>query len=234
VSRSVGAVQPPVTVLERLAPSDVEAVHRLVERVAAHDEVGPMSEHVLLHLPDGGDDGVLHVLARDGDGALVGYGHLDVTDRVAGSSAELAVDPQHRRAGIGRALVEQLLRLSPDGRLRLWAHGDSPGAAHLAADLGLARTRVLLQMRRQLTGPLPEVRLPDGIAVRTFVPGQDDGGLAGRERARLRGPPRAGPLGEGGARPAAGRAVVRPVRVLPGRAGRRAARLPLDQGARGR
>lgn len=167
-------MQPPVEVLDRLSPTDVAAVHRLVEQVAEADGVGPMSEHVLLHLPGGGDEGVTHLLARGPDGRLAGYAHLDVTDRVAGSSAELAVDPAHRQRGAGRALVEGLLRRTPDGRLRLWAHGDAPAAAALAERLGFARTRVLLQMRRPLDGPLPDVRLPAGVAVRSFVVGRDE------------------------------------------------------------
>jgi mycothiol synthase len=175
-------LQPP-DLLDRLSPSDVEAVHALVERVAEADGVGPLSEHVLLHLPAGGDAGVRHVLARDGD-ALVGYAHLDVTDRVAGSSAELAVDPHARGAGTGRALVDRLVQSTPDGRLRLWAHGEHPAAAALAERLRFVRTRVLLRMRRSLDAPLPEPRLPDGVTVRTFVVGADETGwLAVNARA---------------------------------------------------
>ena len=165
-------MQPPQS-LDLLSPADVAQVRRLVDRVVVADGVGPMSEHVLLHLPAGGDPGVRHLVVRDGD-RIVGYAHLDVTDQVEGSSAELAVDPAARRAGVGRALVERLVQESPDGRLRLWAHGEHPAAAALADHLGFARTRVLLQMRRSLDAPLPEVRLPDGVVVRTFVVGRDE------------------------------------------------------------
>jgi mycothiol synthase len=163
-------------VLDRLPPADVEAVRRLVDSVTASDGVGPLSEHVLLHLPGGGDDGVSHVLARDGTGRLRGYAHLDVTDQVAGSSAELAVAPEARAQGVARTLVETLLSRTPDGRLRLWAHGDTGAAAALAAALGFARTRVLLQMRRSLDEPLPDLHLPDGVTVRTFEVGRDEDG----------------------------------------------------------
>ncbi|MFP5219049.1 MAG: mycothiol synthase [Actinomycetes bacterium] len=164
---------PDVAVLDRLAPPDVEAVRSLVDRVTQADGVGPLSEHVLLHLPGGGDVGVHHVLVRDG-GELVGYAHLDVTDRVAGSSAELAVDPAARGRGHGRRLVEALVERTPDGRLRLWAHGDLPAAGALAEHLGFARTRVLRQMRRSLAEPLPDVELPAGVRVRTFEIGRDE------------------------------------------------------------
>jgi len=165
-------------VLGRLRPTQVEAVRRLVEQVSAADGVGPLSEHVMLHLPRGGDADVRNLLVTDDlmtdDGELLGYAHLDVTDKVEGSSAELAVHPGARRRGVARELVVALLAESPDGRLRLWAHGEHPAAAALAASLGFERTRVLWQMRRSLREPLPEPRLPAGVELRTFEVGQDE------------------------------------------------------------
>ena len=161
-------------VLGRLEPADVAEVHALVERATAADATAPLSEHVLLHLPRGGDEEVRNLLVRGDGGAVVAYAHLDVTDAVEGSSAELVVDPAARGRGLGRALVEAVLAQTPDGRLRLWAHGDRPEAAALAASMGFRRSRVLLQMRRPLTAPLPEARLPDGVRLRTFRPGEDE------------------------------------------------------------
>ncbi len=157
----------------RLSADEVQQVRDLIELVQAHDRTPPLSDHVMLHLPRGGDQDVRHLLAYDGDD-LVGYAHLDVTDVVAGSSAELAVRPTARGAGIGRLLVEQLLTLSPDGRLRLWAHGEHPAAAALAQALGFSRVRSLWQMRLPLAAPLPAVLLPEGIALRTFEVGRDE------------------------------------------------------------
>src|SRR3954447_11789030 len=111
-----------------LTGDEVPAVRRLVDEVTAADGVRPFSDHVMLHLPRGGDTDVRHLLAYDGD-RLVAAAHLHVTDEVAGSSAELAVHPDARHHGIGRALVTTLLTLSPDGRLRLWAHGEHPPPA---------------------------------------------------------------------------------------------------------
>jgi len=184
------------TVQQRLTAQDVDEVRSLVDVVTVADGTPPLSDHVMLHLPRGGDSDVRHLLIRgpvasrgsDGSGAsggaggadvLVGYAHLDVTDQVAGSSAELAVHPAARGQGIGRALAEELVRQSPDGRLRLWAHGDHPAAGKLAASLGFERSRSLWQMRRTLGaarpgGVLPEVVLPEGIDVRTFMVGQDE------------------------------------------------------------
>ncbi len=165
-----------VEIVARLAPEELERVALLVERATEADGARPFSEHVALHLRYGGDSAVRHALAYDeNDGAvLLGYAHLDPTDVVAGSSAELVVDPDHRQRGVGRRLVSEVLGLTPDGRLRLWAHGDHPGATALAQAYGLTRGRTLWQLRRSLFAPLPPVMLANGVTVRTFRPGADD------------------------------------------------------------
>jgi mycothiol synthase len=158
----------------RLSSAEVDEVRALVHDVTHVDSVGPLSDHVMLHLPHGGDENVRNLLVRDEANRLVGYAHLDVTDEVEGSSAELAVLPSARGHGIGRALVARLLEESPDGRLRLWAHGESAGSGALARSMGFSRHRVLWQMRRSLRDPLPEPVIPDGVTIRTFVVGQDE------------------------------------------------------------
>jgi len=159
----------------RLTAPEVQEVLRLVGEVGDTDGAYPLSEHVALHLRHGGDADVRHVLIRSPDGGeLWAYAHLDVTDRVAGASAELAVHPGHRRRGLGRALVEELLDESPDERLRLWAHGEHPDASALAARMGFRRGRVLLQMRRSLYAPVPAPLLPRGVRLRQFEVGRDE------------------------------------------------------------
>ena len=162
-----------IDVRTRLDPAHVDGVRALVAAATEADGVHPLSEHVTLHLGHGGDPDARNVLAHD-DGRLVGYAHLDLTDAVAGASAELVVHPEHRGRGVGAALVAELVALSADGRLRLWAHGSLPAAATLAERLGFRRGRALWQMRRSLYAPLPTPRLPDDVTVRTFVPGQDE------------------------------------------------------------
>ena len=160
-------------VLPHLDDTHVADLDRLVAEVTTVDNIRPFSEHVMLHLRHGGDTDVRHVLARI-DGRLAGYLHLDVTDRVAGASAELAVSPACRRHGVGRGLVERALALTPDGRLRLWSHGEGNGAASLARSLGFVRSRTLHQMRRSLFAAIPEPTWPAGVHLRTFLPGLDD------------------------------------------------------------
>lgn len=180
-----------VELADRLGPADVQAVLALVRRATDVDGVAPLSEHVLLHLRSGGQEPGRHLLVRDPDtgpgsaaGAgtdVVGYAHLDPTDPVEGSSAELVVDPAHRRSGHGRRLVEGLLALTAhlgDDRLRLWAHGEAPDAGALAAAMGFDRARELWQMRRSLYAALPRPQVPEGIELRTFRPGDEDAVLA--------------------------------------------------------
>jgi mycothiol synthase len=153
-------------------------VLRLMDAVSDADGDYPLSEHVVLHLRHGGDADVRH-LVISADDQVIGYAHVDVTDPVAGSSAEMAVHPGHRRRGLGRALVEAALAETPDGRLRLWAHGEHPAATALSHRLGFERSRVLLQLRRSLFTPVPAPELPDGVRIRPFEVGRDEAAWLG-------------------------------------------------------
>lgn len=121
--------------------------------------------------------GPRHLLCFSGEGAaaeLVGYAHLDVRGDAFGRQvAELIVHPAHRRRGHGTALLEEVLRHAD--RLRIWSHGDHPAAARLAERFGLSRARELLVMSASSAEQeWPKPRLPEGVRLRTFVPGQDE------------------------------------------------------------
>jgi mycothiol synthase len=156
-----------------LSPEQAEAVLGLLADAARADGQQPVSEQGRLQLRGGPREGVSHLLLRAG-GELVGYAQLEDTDPVEAPAAELVVHPSHRGHGHGRALGSALLAASGK-RLRVWAHGGHSAARHLAQVLGLTLFRELRQMRRSLTDmELPEPKLPEGVTVRTFVPGQDD------------------------------------------------------------
>lgn len=169
-----------VEVLEQLAADDLAAVTSLVAAATEADGLHPLSEHVMLHLPSTGSAPGRHLLVfarhtdRSGQEQLAGYAHLDPTDAVEGSSAEVVVHPGLRGHGVGRLLVEHLEQLSPDRRLRLWAHGLQSPARALATSLGYVSARELWQMRRSLRAALPTVELPAGYRLRSFGPGVDD------------------------------------------------------------
>lgn len=142
---------------------DPPAVRALVEAAATADGVSALSEPFLLRLRHGGGT---HVTAADGT-TLVGYAQL------ADGEAELVVHPGWRRRGIGRAVLDAVLGEVGPGELRMWAHGDHPSATALGHPAGLARYRVLWQFRRDLADE-PAPALPDGVRLRTFVPGADE------------------------------------------------------------
>ncbi|MEZ3182477.1 mycothiol synthase [Streptomyces pimonensis] len=156
-----------------LGPEQTGAVLALLAEAARTDGQQAVSEQGRLQLRGGERDGVSHLLLSV-DGELVGYAQLEDTDPVEPPTAELVVHPSHRGNGHGRVLGSALLAASGK-RLRVWAHGGHSAARHLAQVLGLTLFRELRQMRRPLAGlDLPDPVLPEGVRVRTFVPGQDD------------------------------------------------------------
>jgi mycothiol synthase len=163
-----------VDVLTQLNPQQVQGVLTLIHSATEADSVGPLSEHVVLHVRTGGDRDVRHALAVAAEGRIVGYAHMDVTDQVEGPSGELVVDPEFRRQGIGNALVAALRGAVDGQRVRIWAHGDLPAAAAFATAAGMRPSRHLKQLRRSLLAPLPKLELPDGITLRPFEPGNDE------------------------------------------------------------
>jgi mycothiol synthase len=150
-----------------LTAAEADEVAALAAAAEAGDGVAPLGEHVFQHLRDGA---AAHLMARDADGSLVGFAHLE--SDAEGGSAELVVHPEHRRAGRGRQLVEALIgRVQP---LRAWAHGNHAGAVALAARLGFKPVRELRRMGRSLLDPIAAPELPDGVRIRPFVVGVDE------------------------------------------------------------
>jgi mycothiol synthase len=176
-----------------LSPAQREQIIALTGAAAAADGVAPLSEQAMLHVrygagapDDSGEPGPGSVdLLTAPDGIITGYAHLE-WEEPGVASAELVVDPAHRRQGTGRALLTGLEQRAGQGALRVWAHGDLPAAAELARAAGLSRVRALFQMSRPLSDPqsdahsdahsdaLPEPSWPEGVTVRTFEPGRDE------------------------------------------------------------
>ena len=154
-----------------LTPSETAQALAIIDTVTKTDGQPPLSEHTLFHVRAGDSDHSQHVLALR-DGVIVGYGHLGPA-HFHPPVLELAVDPAHREYGVTRAIVKAA-RAHTDGPLQLWAHGEAAPVASLAALLGFVETRTIWQMRRSLADPLPDAPMPDGFALRTFLPGIDD------------------------------------------------------------
>lgn len=152
-----------------LTGAEVDAVLALVERTQQADGSAPLNEAALLDVRHG-RAGRAHLLARAAD-QLVGYAQLEVDP--GSGVAQLVVDPGHRRQGVGSRLVAELLDLAT-APLRIWAVGDSRAAQRLAARSGLVVGRRLQVMARSLDGGWPGAPTPAGVAIRTFVGGQDE------------------------------------------------------------
>lgn len=166
--------------LER-ASDETERIRAFAAEVAAHDGVAPFNDETLLNL----DRRRFFSARHDPDDRLAGR---RPTQSVAlaevsedGVSAELAVHPEHRRQGLGRLLLRRLQALSETAQgprelaLSVWAHGDLPGSAELAAEFGLARVRTLYKLARPIAAADADAgRTPEGIRIDAYRPGTDD------------------------------------------------------------
>ena len=143
-----------------------EAAATSLARISAACREGdgrePLDEAARLHLCNHGlhdaalwlsDDGF--ALARWHRGPHVDRVPADPADPAGHATArvelDLAVAPQARRQGHGRALLEAALTESGTLPVTAWSHGDHPGAAALGRSTGFRRTRELLVLTRPLT-----------------------------------------------------------------------------------
>jgi mycothiol synthase len=85
----------------------------------------------------------------------------------------LFVVPQARRAGAGRRLLAACIEAA-ETSVQLWAPGNSVAARTLAASAHLAPVRSLLIMTRDLSDPILDPELPDGVRIRQFLPNSDE------------------------------------------------------------
>ena len=171
---------PPGTAITEgpLSPELATQVQQLAVTATRADGVAPLSEDVLLHVRHGGGAQARDLTLTSGGGLLAGYAHLDAPDaeaRGGDASGELVVHPGYRRRGYGTALSSALLAGAGGTVVRLWAHGELPGAVALAKAAGFTRFRALWQMRMPLAEvPAGDPSLPPGVTIRTFKPGSDE------------------------------------------------------------
>jgi mycothiol synthase len=146
----------------------------LAARAAAADGVEPLNEASIFGLRDGRTARVL-VQQTEPDGTITAAAYA-----LGDAPVEIVVDPDHRRAGRGRRILDEL---TADGEDRFWAHGDLPAARALVAAAGLHPERVLLVLRLTFDGaPEPE-NVPAGVTLRTYRPEDADELIAVNARA---------------------------------------------------
>ncbi|MBT2514456.1 mycothiol synthase [Arthrobacter sp. ISL-30] len=144
----------------------------------------PISEQtfVMLRGVDDGDHTVLSWAAyapdEESDPAtaqdLAGFAVVD--DAPDGTGVlEIAVHPSYRNQGVAGRLLGALQETRGFDGLKAWSHGNHEAAAGLASRYGYAPVRKLWKMRLMTSvSQLPEATLPEGVTLRTFVPGQDE------------------------------------------------------------
>jgi mycothiol synthase len=152
---------------------------------------GDSADHKLLTL-------ALYAPDEDSDPStgqdLAGFAVV-VEDADGTGVVEIAVHPSYRNQGVADRLVGALQdRRGFDG-LNAWSHGNHEAAADLAARYGYVPVRELWKMRMTTAAAdLPDAVLPDGVAIRAFVPGQDEGAWLAANRAAFAHHPEQGSL----------------------------------------
>jgi mycothiol synthase len=121
----------------------LQGVTDLLARAAAADGVEALGEAFVRGLTE--DRGHRHLIAVTPRDRVLGILAVDEAD--ADGTAEIAVDPDHRRQGIATALLQALAAASgPDRQINLWSHGDLAGARELAGVRDARIVRELLKM----------------------------------------------------------------------------------------
>lgn len=177
--------------VELLDEATADAVREMVERSATHEGQSPIGEHKFLRLQEGERD-TFGLLARC-DGAVSGYANATQFPPIGGLprrvAAELVVDVPFRGRGIGRQLLERLVTEARAGgaeRFDLWAHHADPACSWLADALQMYVGRALWQFSVRLDSVPQQQRTeprPEGVSIRTFVPGRDEDALVAVIRA---------------------------------------------------
>lgn len=165
-----------VEVISQLEGGRFDELEELVASATAVDKHEPLGEHKFLRMQHG-DDLAIGFMAYEGD-RLVGYAHTltygsGLERRV---SCELVVHPDQRRTGIGRTLLEYVIKraeLEGAQTLDLWAYNDSDASRAMTHAFGLDATRKLMHMHRH-PGPPPFVADRKGVTIRPFRTGADD------------------------------------------------------------
>ncbi|ALE07058.1 mycothiol acetyltransferase [Arthrobacter sp. ERGS1:01] len=182
----------PVTVIPGTPePDALRTILALLDAAEDADGNPPFSEQTLVELKAAQADGrsVLTLLThapeetsgKNAEGADLAGVAVVVLNGGEGV-LEIAVHPTYRNEGVGTMLVDKLVEVRGLQGIKAWSHGDHEAAADLAASYGYRAIRDLWRMRlvRQAppTEPAPAItpQLPDGVHLRTFVPGKDEAG----------------------------------------------------------
>jgi mycothiol synthase len=178
-------------VLTVSGPPDAELLRDILGLIAAAEEADgnpPLSEQTLVNLrtAGAGTDGLMVFATYASEGAVA-----DGSEELAGVAVvslpregipaadavlELVVRPTYRSQGVGTSLA-RAVRAQGLPALKVWSHGNHDAAVELARNFGLRPVRELWRMRQtraKLQESVPDIVLPDGVALRAFQPGKDE------------------------------------------------------------
>nr|WP_120491844.1 mycothiol synthase [Corynebacterium lactis] len=158
---------------------DLSQARAILDRATAVDGVEPLGEAFVRGLDDA-SFGHRHFAVLEGETYLGLAG-------VAPDAMEMVVDPQHRKRGVGAALLAYIDDEVGE-RLPIWAHGDIGGAERLAELTGRRVVRELLQMSngaQGLDGAVRGVGKRDDVEAISLVAARQRWGAAAVDRAWL-------------------------------------------------
>ncbi|NYE95323.1 mycothiol synthase [Psychromicrobium silvestre] len=175
---------------EPIEPKLLAAMRRLAASAEASDGHPPFSDQSWVEVRS--DPSTARIFtactareAPEEDGDVGGLAGIAVVTGMGEAGAEeaglleLVIDPDQRHRGWARSLiqaVEHSLGSAAFHELEAWSHGDHPAAAKLAKHHGFLANRELWQMRLNVTADDEPANtlLPEGLRLRSFVPGQDE------------------------------------------------------------
>ena len=225
-----------VTRSDQLAPAEIADVLGPRQRRRRHRRRRPARRARPAAAARRGDAPAVHLIARDDDGTLTGYAHLDTTDPVGGLGVELVVHPAYRRRGTGRALARGVLARPPAAAAGVGARRPPARPRALARRPRLRPRPGALAVAPAAGRPAAASRAcPTGWRCARSGPGRTTRpGWRSTRAPSPSTPSRAGGRSDDLRRPAApSRGSTRPASCSPSRPPTGpAARLPLDQGAR--
>jgi mycothiol synthase len=177
-----------IDVRHELGDTERQAVYGLVAEVQRRTGHRPLSDHLWLDLVHGGRSWHAAVLAHDLDdtggagGELAAYCQL--SDGTGSWAIELVLDPDlHTRASadaihdLATGVLRTALDLVADaggGHVHWWVVDPDERTDALAAAVGLAPGRTLLQMRVPLPLAGADAAPPADVALRSFEVGRDE------------------------------------------------------------
>ncbi|MDJ0317005.1 MULTISPECIES: mycothiol synthase [Arthrobacter] len=181
----------PVTVIQGApGPELLQEMASVIDAAEDADGNPPFSEQTLVELKSAtaGSPSVLTLLtyAPEDASPTVGEDLAGIAVVVLDGSEgvlEIVVHPAYRNDGVGAILADKLVEVRGLQGIKAWSHGGHEAAADLAASYGYRAIRELWRMRLVRASPssgttatqsAAHYQRPDGVRLRTFVPGQDE------------------------------------------------------------